>query len=144
MSVELIIINLFLNLEISLRLYCDRSRVCGIIGEGNYGQNSFYYRYLPPIRLDAQEYDREVIRKTNETSARAFPVTLNVEHPAFFPKLERCAQRNEALKAIKASHSPKIVKFFRQLPLITGIFTDLLSLYLIPAQNAESSRGVIL
>ncbi|TVQ43314.1 MAG: magnesium-protoporphyrin IX monomethyl ester (oxidative) cyclase [Gloeocapsa sp. DLM2.Bin57] len=100
--------------------------------------------FYEAIGLDAQEYDREVIRKTNETSARAFPVTLNVEHPAFFPKLERCAQRNETLKAIEASNSPKIVKFFRKLPIITGIFTDLLRLYLIPAQDAESLRGVVL
>ncbi len=96
------------------------------------------------IGLDPQEYDRQVIRKTNETSARAFPVTLNVEHPQFFPKLERCAQRNQALKAIEGSNSPKFVKFCRKLPLITGIFTDLLSLYLIPAQDAESLRGTVL
>ena len=99
--------------------------------------------FYESVGLDAQEYDREVIRKTNETSARAFPVTLNVEHPQFFQRLENCADRNEELKAIDSSNSPKLVKFFRKLPLITGIFVDLLRLYLIKPIDAESLRGTV-
>ncbi len=44
--------------------------------------------------------DREVIRKTNETSARAFPVILNVEHPQFFPQLYQLAFIDVTLKLI--------------------------------------------
>jgi len=87
--------------------------------------------------------DREVIRKTNETSARAFPVTLNVEHPQFFQRLERCADRNEKLKEIAESNLPKISIFLRKLPLISGIFGDLLRLYLIKPVDAESLRGTV-
>ena len=99
--------------------------------------------FYQAVGLDAQEYDREVIRKTNETSARAFPVTLNVEHPQFFRRLERCAERNEELKAIDSSNALKLVKFLRKLPLITGIFVDLLRLYLIKPIDAESLRGMV-
>ncbi len=99
--------------------------------------------FYATVGLDAQEYDREVIRKTNETSARAFPTILNVDHPEFFKRLEHCADRNEELKAIEASKAPKIVKFFRKLPLITGIFWDLLVLYLIKPIDAESLRGTV-
>ncbi len=99
--------------------------------------------FYASVGLDAQEYDRQVIRKTNETSARAFPTILNVDHPEFFKRLEKCADRNEELKAIKASNAPKIVKFFRKLPLITGIFWDLLVLYLIKPIDAESLRGTV-
>jgi magnesium-protoporphyrin IX monomethyl ester (oxidative) cyclase len=95
------------------------------------------------VGLNAQEYDREVIRKTNETSARAFPTILNVDHPEFFKRLEKCADRNEELKAIEASKAPKIVKFVRKLPLITGIFWDLLILYLIKPIDAECLRGTV-
>ena len=42
--------------------------------------------FYKTVGLDPHEYDREVIRKTNETSARAFPVTLNTEHLEFFPR----------------------------------------------------------
>ena len=99
--------------------------------------------FYASVGLDAQEYDREVIRQTNETSARAFPVTLNVEHPQFFPRLERCAERNEELKAIAESNAPKMVKFFRKLPLITSIFGNLWRLYLIKPIDAESLRGTV-
>jgi magnesium-protoporphyrin IX monomethyl ester (oxidative) cyclase len=99
--------------------------------------------FYATVGLDAQEYDREVIRKTNETSARAFPSILNVDHPEFFKRLERCAERNEELKAIANSKASKIVKFFHKLPLITGIFWDLLVLYLIKPIDAESLRGTV-
>ena len=99
--------------------------------------------FYATVGLDAQEYDREVIRKTNETSARAFPTILNVDHPQFFKRLEKCADRNEELKAIEANNAPKIVKFVRKLPLITGIFWDLLVLYLIKPIDAEALRGTV-
>ena len=99
--------------------------------------------FYATVGLDAQEYDREVIRKTNETSARAFPTILNVDHPEFFKRLEKCADRNEELKAIDSSNAPKIVKFLRKLPLMTGIFWDLLVLYLIKPIDAEALRGTV-
>ena len=57
--------------------------------------------------------------------------------------LERCSECNEELKAIAKSKAPKIGKFFRKLPLITGIFGDLLRLYLIKPVDAESLRGTV-
>ena len=44
---------------------------------------------------------------------------------------------------IAESKAPKIVKFFRKLPLITGIFWDLLRLYLIKPVDVESLRGTV-
>ncbi|WP_019507506.1 magnesium-protoporphyrin IX monomethyl ester (oxidative) cyclase [Pleurocapsa sp. PCC 7319] len=99
--------------------------------------------FYEAVGLDAQKYDRKVIRKTNETAARAFPVNLNIDHPQFFPRLERCADRNEKLKAIDSSNASKLVKFLRKLPLITGIFVDLLRLYLLKPIDAESLRGTV-
>ncbi len=99
--------------------------------------------FYEAVGLNAQEYDRQVIRKTNETAARAFPVTLNVEHPQFFKRLEHCADRNEELKAIDSSNAPKLVKFLRKLPLMIGIFVDLLRLYLLKPIDAECLRGTV-
>ena len=45
--------------------------------------------FYAAVGLNAQEYDRQVIRKTNETLARAFLTILNVDHPQFFKRLER-------------------------------------------------------
>ena len=37
--------------------------------------------FYEALGLDAREYDRMVIDKTNETSARVFPVVLDVKNP---------------------------------------------------------------
>lgn len=99
--------------------------------------------FYEAVGLDAEQYDREVIRKTNETAARAFPVNLNVEHPQFFSRLEKCADRNEKMKEIESGKASKTVKFLRKLPLIAGTFTDLLRLYLIKPVDAEALRGTM-
>jgi len=40
--------------------------------------------FYAAIGLDAREYDIYVIKKTNETAARVFPVMLDVENPEFY------------------------------------------------------------
>lgn len=99
--------------------------------------------FYQSIGLDPKEFDREVIRKTNETAARAFPAILNVEHPEFFKRMERSCDRNLKMSAIDSSKAPKIFKFLRKIPLQLGIFSDLLRLYLIKPIDAEALRGTV-
>jgi magnesium-protoporphyrin IX monomethyl ester (oxidative) cyclase len=95
------------------------------------------------LGIDPTEFDEQVIRKTNETSARAFPAVLNVDHREFFPRLQRCCDRNLKLKAIGESNAPKGIKFLQKLPLIGGIVWDLFRLYLIKPIDAEALRGTV-
>jgi magnesium-protoporphyrin IX monomethyl ester (oxidative) cyclase len=95
------------------------------------------------VGIDATEYDREVTRNTNETSARAFPVILNTEHPQFFPLLEKCSEYNQKLSEIEASKGAKIGKLIGKIPYMIGICANLLRLYLIKPINAESLRGTV-
>jgi magnesium-protoporphyrin IX monomethyl ester (oxidative) cyclase len=99
--------------------------------------------FYESLGIDPREFDRQVLRKTNETAARAFPSILNVDHPEFFPRMYRCSDRNLKLKAIETNSSPKWVKFFRKLPLLAGTAWDLLRLYLIKPIDAESLRGTV-
>jgi magnesium-protoporphyrin IX monomethyl ester (oxidative) cyclase len=103
-------------------------------------ERSGFYRSLG---LDSTEFDAEVIRQTNETSARAFPVILNTAHPDFFRRLHRCSDLNLKIAAIARSNQPQIVKFFRKLPLLLSIIGHLVRLYLIPPIDAESLRGTV-
>lgn len=97
-----------------------------------------FYRTLG---VDAQEYNRQVIQKTNETSARAFPEILDTEHPEFFPRLEKCSQLNAKLSQIKASSVPGIVKFCQKLPVMVAIFWNLARLYFLKPIDAEALRS---
>lgn len=100
-------------------------------------------KFYEMLGLDATEFDKEVVRKTNDTAARAFPVYLNVDHPKFFLRLERAADRNLKIKQIMESSTPGWLKQIRKLPLVLGIVGDLLQLYLIKPLDAEVLRGTV-
>lgn len=100
--------------------------------------------FYDALGMDAIAFDQEVIRQTNNTSARAFPTILNVDHPQFFPRLNRCAERNLQLKAIDESSVPQWLKTMGKLPLQLGMVGDLLRLYLIKPIDAEATREMVL
>ena len=103
-------------------------------------QRSGFYASLG---LDAREYDKEVIEKTNETAGRVFPVILNVEHPEFYDRLETCVTNNEKLSAIASSNAPKAVKLLRKLPHYVSNGVQLLKLYLIKPIRVDNLAGTV-
>lgn len=100
---------------------------------------SFYHS----LGLEATEFDRQVVRNTNETAGRAFPVMLDTEHPQFFPRLQKCSDYNLKIAEIERSSTPKLVKLIRKLPLIAAIVWNLLLLYLIEPIDAEALRETV-
>jgi magnesium-protoporphyrin IX monomethyl ester (oxidative) cyclase len=100
-------------------------------------------KFYEMLGLDATAFDEEVVRQTNLTAARAFPVMLNVDHPDFFKRLDRCVERNVKLKAIAESNQPKPLKFLRKLPHIAGTAGDLLCLFMMKSIDTESLRGQV-
>ncbi|WP_448573647.1 magnesium-protoporphyrin IX monomethyl ester (oxidative) cyclase [Trichothermofontia sp.] len=91
-------------------------------------QRADFYR---AIGLDAREYDKYVIEKTNETSARVFPIILDVDHPEFYDRLETCCANNAKLGEIANSDAPAPVKAIQKLPLYLSNLNQLLRLFLI-------------
>lgn len=89
-------------------------------------QRSGFYASLG---LDAREYDIHVIKKTNETAGRVFPVILDVEKPEFYERLDVCIRNNQKLSAIASSNSPKFLQFFQKIPLYVSSGWQLLKLY---------------
>ncbi|MGI0488215.1 magnesium-protoporphyrin IX monomethyl ester (oxidative) cyclase [Pantanalinema rosaneae CENA516] len=103
-------------------------------------ERSGFYHLLG---IDPTEFDKEVIRETNDTSARAFPSVLNTEHPEFYPRLQACSNLNLKMSEINKSQQPKFVKALRKLPLQLGIFGHFIRLYLIKPIDAEALRGTV-
>jgi magnesium-protoporphyrin IX monomethyl ester (oxidative) cyclase len=99
--------------------------------------------FYKSIGIDPREYNMQVIRKTNETSIRAFPSVLDTQHPQFFERLERCAIANQKLTKISNNNRPTIIQFFQKLPAIAVILWQLLRLYLLKPVNTEDSRGTV-
>jgi magnesium-protoporphyrin IX monomethyl ester (oxidative) cyclase len=102
-------------------------------------QRSGFYASLG---LDAREYDIHVIKKTNETAGRVFPIILDVEKPEFYERLETCIKNNEKLSAIASANTPKFLQIFSKLPLYVSTGWQFLRLYLMKPIEMTSQQGV--
>jgi len=103
-------------------------------------QRSDFYQ---AIGLDAREYDKHVITKTNETAGRVFPIILDVDNPAFYNSLETCVNNNEKLRAIDNSKSPKLFKWLQKLPVYASNGWQFLNLYLLKPISVEHLQGTV-
>uniref|UniRef100_A0A345U7V9 Magnesium-protoporphyrin IX monomethyl ester [oxidative] cyclase n=1 Tax=Gracilaria gracilis TaxID=2777 RepID=A0A345U7V9_GRAGA len=92
-------------------------------------QRSDFYK---SIGLDARQYDMQVIRKTNESASRIFPVALNVDQPEFFQYLDQCASENKKLIEINKSNNNWIIKKLIKVPIYIHLSYYLVRLYLLP------------
>lgn len=93
--------------------------------------------FYQSIGLNARDYDIEVIKKTNDTASRVFPVVLDVENPEFYHRLDTCVANNAKLSEIAKSDAPTIVKFCQKLPYYLSNFWQLVRLYFMkPIESA--------
>lgn len=94
--------------------------------------------FYKAIGLDARDYDKYVIQKTNETAGRVFPIILDVDNPEFYDRLEICIKNNEKLTAIVNSNPSKWVQLLQKLPLYFANGGHFLKLFLMkPIEVAE-------
>jgi len=103
-------------------------------------QRGDFYR---AIGLDARDYDIEVIKKTNETAGKVFPIILDVENPEFYQRLDTCIKNNQQLGAIANSGTPKFLQLFRKLPLYLANAWQFICLYLMKPITVEAQHGVV-
>jgi magnesium-protoporphyrin IX monomethyl ester (oxidative) cyclase len=103
-------------------------------------QRSDFYR---EIGLDARDYDKYVIEKTNDTAGRVFPLVLDVNNPEFYDRLEVCVKNNEKLTAIANSNSPKFLQLFRKLPYYLSNGWQFLRLYLMKPVDVTRLAGSV-
>ena len=103
------------------------------------GRKEFY----AALGLDAREYDKYVIEKTNETSARVFPVVLNINDSSFYERLERIVENNSELSKIDQKNINKIIKTLIKIPSWISNGYELLRLYLLKPLNSQDFQPSI-
>jgi magnesium-protoporphyrin IX monomethyl ester (oxidative) cyclase len=99
--------------------------------------------FYAAIGLDAREYDKLVIEKTNDTAGRVFPVILDVKHPDFYQSLEKCITNNEKLREVVASNAPAPIKFLRKLPYYVSNGVELIKMYFIEPIRVDRLEGSV-
>ncbi len=99
--------------------------------------------FYQALGLNAREYDKYVIEKTNETSARVFPVVLDVNDESFYRRLEIIVSNNQTLSQIDSEENNKLMKNFKKLPHYISNGYQLLRLYLLKPLNSEEFQPAI-
>ncbi len=99
--------------------------------------------FYKSLGIDAREYNLRVIEETNKTSARAFPVILNTQHPEFFQRMEECSDSNLRLAEIDKSDRPKIVKLLQKVPHFLSIMGHMVRLFMIKPIDTEATRAAV-
>jgi magnesium-protoporphyrin IX monomethyl ester (oxidative) cyclase len=99
--------------------------------------------FYEALGLDAREYDKLVIAKTNETSARVFPVVLNVDHPSFYLRLERLVTNNLALAAVDQGKAIAPIKALLKLPYWSANALEMAKLFLMKPIRSEAFQPAV-
>jgi magnesium-protoporphyrin IX monomethyl ester (oxidative) cyclase len=100
-------------------------------------------RFYESLGFNTREFEYQVIKKTNESASKVFPIKLDVEHPEFYSRLEVCIKNNEKLSVISESNAPGFVKLLQKLPLYVSNGWNLLKLYLIKPIDSLPDGSVL-
>ncbi|MEC4804625.1 MAG: magnesium-protoporphyrin IX monomethyl ester (oxidative) cyclase [Jaaginema sp. PMC 1079.18] len=95
--------------------------------------------FYAAIGLNARDYDKEVIAKTNETAGRVFPIILDVENPEFYNRLETCVEHNNKLSQIAEGNAAKPLQILQKVPHFVGMGWQFLKLYLMTPIKIEQN-----
>nr|YP_011007039.1 magnesium-protoporphyrin IX monomethyl ester (oxidative) cyclase [Phaeostrophion irregulare]WAM64326.1 magnesium-protoporphyrin IX monomethyl ester (oxidative) cyclase [Phaeostrophion irregulare] len=100
------------------------------------------------LGLDAKKFDIHVIKKTNISSGRLFPIMLDLENPVFFQYLDNCAQANLALIALSESNQENhtghfLQNFLKKLSYGVIILNNLVKLYFIKPIDSQKNWDII-
>jgi magnesium-protoporphyrin IX monomethyl ester (oxidative) cyclase len=99
--------------------------------------------FYASIGLDARKFDIHVIRKTNQSSARLFPVILDTENPLFFDYLEECCRENLELLQIEQQNISQIDKTIQKTFKTLNIITLIIKLFLLKPIDTQNQWQVI-
>ena len=96
-------------------------------------------QFYSTIGLDARQFDKYVIVKTNQSAGTLFPVIYDIENPQFFELMELCADANQKLVDIEKSSDNEISKLIKKVPAYLQMASGLIKLFLLPVIETKFS-----
>jgi magnesium-protoporphyrin IX monomethyl ester (oxidative) cyclase len=90
------------------------------------------------IGLDAKQFDKHVIIKTNQSSKTLFPIILDTDNPKFFNLLDDCVTANNKLILLENTLLENPLKLLYKIPSYFDMTLSLLKLFLLPAIKTET------
>ena len=99
----------------------------------DFQRSKFYHS----IGLDCRQYDMQVIRKTNESASRIFPIALDIDNSNFFKLMDECARQNKKLIEIDNQNTNTLIRTIIKTPIYAELTINLIKLYFIPSINSN-------
>ncbi|GAP34379.1 magnesium-protoporphyrin IX monomethyl ester (oxidative) cyclase [Piscinibacter sakaiensis] len=90
--------------------------------------------------LDPTDYDRRVFAITNEISKQVFPISLDIDHPAFLAGMDRLVAAAARIEAGRARGGP--LGWWQQARGALSAGGTLLRLYLLPVRRHDLPEAV--
>ena len=87
--------------------------------------------FYATIGLEARQFDKYVIRKTNQSSGTLFPVIIDVDNPLFYELMELCAEANQSLIDLEKQEGG--FKWIQKIGNYIKMGTSLIRMFLMPA-----------
>ncbi|MBX9926660.1 MAG: magnesium-protoporphyrin IX monomethyl ester (oxidative) cyclase [Hyphomicrobiaceae bacterium] len=92
-------------------------------------------RFHQALGVDIEDYDYKVFRLTSEISKQVFPLTLDIDHPAFRKGLRRLRWVSDGLEQAEATGG--ITGWFQKLGYKTVGLATFARLYMLPVHKNE-------
>ena len=87
------------------------------------------------LGVDPTEYDMQVFRITTEISKQVFPVTLDLDNPAFLRGLEQMRRITEGQARARAQGG--VIGRIKRLALTAAAGVTFVRMFLLPAHTAD-------
>eukprot|EP00890_Picochlorum_soloecismus_P003880 jgi/Picsp_1/4493/NSC_06714-R1_copper target 1 protein len=96
--------------------------------------------FYESLGMNTTQFNQHVIIETNKTTERIFPEVPDVEHPGFFPCMDRMVEMNAKISKISESDAPEFIKNIQKLPHVVGIASEVIGLFFGPVKRVGSAE----
>jgi magnesium-protoporphyrin IX monomethyl ester (oxidative) cyclase len=100
-------------------------------------------RFYEAMGMTTRDFNLDVIKETNWTAGRVFPLILDVNNPKFTALLDKSAASYLKIANAPASNLPKFLKTVKNLPHIASIGWNMIKMYAMKPIDTAKLEGTV-
>jgi magnesium-protoporphyrin IX monomethyl ester (oxidative) cyclase len=100
-------------------------------------------KFYEALGMNTRDFNLDVIKETNWTAGRIFPIILDVNNPKFVALMDKSAASYLKIANAPASDAPKLVKTIKNLPHILSIGWNCLRMYAMKPIDTAKLEGSV-
>jgi magnesium-protoporphyrin IX monomethyl ester (oxidative) cyclase len=100
-------------------------------------------RFYEAMGMTTRDFNLDVIKETNWTAGRVFPIILDVNNPKFTALLDKSAASYLKIANAPASNLPKFLKIAKNIPHIAAIGWNAIRMYAMKPIDTAKLEGTV-